>query len=58
MAQKKERAMDGAHVSWLVWHAFPDELEVVLSHPWRKDKNAPRMGHPFSCVVWQLSPTN
>ena len=22
------------------------ELRFVVSHPWRKDKNAPRMGHP------------
>jgi hypothetical protein len=34
---------------------------VVVSHPWRKGKNAPRMGHPFfvpgvgcpfSCQGW------
>ena len=24
-------------------------VRFVLSHPWRKNKDAPRMGHPFSC---------
>src|SRR5580692_12737554 len=90
MAQKQERAMDGAPAFVLVWRCFltgqelcfpthgaktgtrhgwgtrfragvamlSDGARVVLSHSWRKNRNAPWMGHPFSCLIGQLSTEN
>ena len=43
MAQEQERAMDGAHG---VRVRMGMRVGLVVSHPWRKNQNAPWMGHP------------
>jgi hypothetical protein len=48
MAQKQERAMDGAPG---VAQKESKIARVVVSHPWYNNKNVPRMGRPAAALL-------